>query len=121
MSLPTRSPTLLADLGGTNVRFALADADNPRPLLTDSVRRYRVRDFATLADAIRQYFTDTALAAPRAIIAAAGRIADGETVKITNNPWGVAAHALQADLGMASVKLVNDFAAQSMAVPLLHP
>ena len=121
MSFDTRSPTLLADLGGTNVRFALAEVDHAQPLLADSVRRYRVRDFSTLADAIRQYFADTGLTARRAIIAAAGRIAAGETVKITNNPWGVASNALQTELGMASVRLVNDFAAQSMAVPLLRP
>lgn len=115
------APTLLADLGGTNVRFALADVASEQPLLLDSVRRYRVRDFATLADTIVQYFADTGLSARRAIIAAAGRIAAGETVQITNNPWAVAAHALQATLGMESVRLVNDFAAQSMAVPLLRP
>jgi glucokinase len=115
------SPTLLADLGGTNVRFALADVERAQPLLADSVRRYRVRDFATLADTIGQYFADTGLVAQNAIIAAAGRIADGETVQITNNPWAVAARALQAKLGMASVRLVNDFAAQSMAVALLQP
>ncbi|KRF02024.1 glucokinase [Frateuria sp. Soil773] len=111
--------TLLADLGGTNVRFALADPARPQPLLMDSVKRYRVKDFATLADTIRQYFADTGNTAQQAIIAAAGRIADGETVQITNNPWAVAAHALQAELGMRAVHLVNDFAAQSMAVPLL--
>jgi glucokinase len=121
MSFDTPVPVLLADLGGTNVRFALADVTRGQPLLTDSVRRYRVRDFATLASTIRQYFADTGLSAHRAIIAAAGRIADGETVQITNNPWAVAAHALQAELGMDSVRLVNDFAAQSMAVPLLRP
>lgn len=120
MTPDTPSPVLLADLGGTNVRFALADVEQPQPLLADSVRRYRVRDFDTLADAIRRYVADTGLGASRAVIAAAGRIADGETVKITNNPWAVAAHALQADLGMTSVRLVNDFAAQSMAVPLLR-
>ncbi|MEI7036777.1 glucokinase [Fulvimonas yonginensis] len=121
MSFDIRTPTLLADLGGTNVRFALADVTSEQPLMSDSVRRYRVRDFATLADTIRQYFADTGLTARRAIIAAAGRIADGETVQITNNPWAVAARALQSALGMDSVKLVNDFAAQSMAVPLLRP
>ena len=59
MSQPSRTPTLLADLGGTNVRFALADTDLTAPLLTDSIRRYRVTDFDTLAEAIRQYFVDT--------------------------------------------------------------
>ena len=113
------SPTLLADLGGTNVRFALADAASPSPLLLDSVRRYRVKDFDTLADAMRQYFADTGHIATQSIIAAAGRIADGETVKITNNPWAVSAHGLQLELGFERVRLVNDFAAQGMSIPLL--
>ncbi|TBR36645.1 MULTISPECIES: glucokinase [Dyella] len=112
--------TLLADLGGTNVRFALADPTRPTPLLLDSVRRYRVKDFPSLAETIRQYFADTGNHATRAVIAAAGRIADGETVKVTNNPWAVSAHGLQAELKLDSVRLVNDFAAQGMAVPLLR-
>lgn len=119
MSQLSRTPTLLADLGGTNVRFALADTDLAAPLLNDSIRRYRVTDFDTLADAIRQYFGDTGFSAKHAIIAAAGRIADGETVQITNNPWAVSAQQLRTKLGMSSVRLVNDFAAQSMAVTLL--
>uniref|UniRef100_UPI0018EBE033 glucokinase n=1 Tax=Dyella sp. ASV21 TaxID=2795114 RepID=UPI0018EBE033 len=120
MRTPDRAaPTLLADLGGTNVRFALADTGRALPLMDDSVRRYRVKDYGSLAEAIRQYFSDTGHEAPRAVIAAAGRVSEGETVKVTNNPWLVAAHTLQAELGMESVHLVNDFAAQAMAVPLL--
>lgn len=122
MSFSTSAaPTLLADLGGTNVRFALTHPDRTAPLLEGSVRRYRVKDFASLAEAIRQYFTDSGLTATRAVIAAAGRISDGETVKITNNPWSIIAHKLQTELGMESVHLANDFAAQSMAVTLLKP
>ncbi|MDI3263069.1 glucokinase [Aerosticca soli] len=115
------APTLLADLGGTNVRFALADTTRPDPLLTDSIRRYRVKDFSSLAEAIRQYFADSGHTARRAIIAAAGRIADGQTVHITNNPWTVSARELETELGMERVHLVNDFAAQAMAVTLLKP
>jgi glucokinase len=121
MSQSRRAPTLLIDLGGTNVRLALADTQRVAPLLEDSVRRYRVRDFATLADAIGQYFADSGLTAQHAIIAAAGRIADGETVQVTNNPWMIAASTLRAKLQLSSVRLVNDFVAQSMAVPLLRP
>jgi glucokinase len=113
-------PTLLADLGGTNVRFALADTTSATPLMMDSVRRYRVKDFDTLADTIRQYFTDTGHTASHAIIAAAGRIANGETVQITNNPWNVSAHGLQTELGLDGARLVNDFAAQGMSIPLLR-
>jgi glucokinase len=120
MDRSATTPTLLADLGGTNVRFALADTTSATPLLMDSVRRYRVKDFDTLADTIRQYFTDTGHTASHAIIAAAGRIANGETVQITNNPWAVSAHGLQTELGFDGVRLVNDFAAQGMSIPLLQ-
>src|SRR5471030_237933 len=115
------APTLLADLGGTNVRFAISDPAASTPLQMENVRRYRVNDFASLADAIRQYFTDSGLQAQHALIAAAGRISEGETVQITNNPWAISAHKLQVELGLQSVRLVNDFAAQSMAVTLLQP
>lgn len=118
MSLGNTS-TLLADLGGTNVRFALAGPTADHPLVMESIRRYRVKDFPSLADAARQYFADTGERAQRAVIAAAGRIAGGETVKVTNNPWSISAHVLQNQLGMDGVHLVNDFAAQSMSVPLL--
>ena len=114
MDRSATTPTLLADLGGTNVRFALADTTSATPLLMDSVRRYRVKDFDTLADTIRQYFTDTGHTASHAIIAAAGRIANGETVQITNNPWAVSAHGLQAELGFDGVHLVNDLDRKSV-------
>lgn len=115
------SATLLADLGGTNVRFAIAGPDVATPLVMDSIRRYRVAEFPSLDAAAQQYFADTGCKATQAVIAAAGRIAGGETVKVTNNPWAIAAHVLRAKLGMTAVQLVNDFAAQSMSVPLLKP
>ena len=114
------SPTLVVDLGGTNVRFGVADPTRDAPLLTDSVRRYRVADHDSLIDTARQYLDDTGLKVTSAIVAAAGRIDDGETVKITNNPWAISAKQTEKALKLDSVHLVNDFAAQSMAVVLLR-
>ncbi|MBB3226293.1 glucokinase [Luteibacter sp. Sphag1AF] len=111
--------TLLADLGGTNVRFGIADPSLDQPLLLDTVKRYRVKDYESLTHAAREYFKETGHNADRAIIAAAGRIDDGETVKVTNNPWAISAKKTAAELDLEWVHLVNDFAAQSMAVMLL--
>ena len=113
--------TLLADLGGTNVRFGLADTTREVPLLADSVRRYKVDEFSSLAEAAKHYLKETGLSAQRAVFAAAGRISDGQTVQITNNPWAISAATMQRELKLESVHLVNDFAAQSMAVMLLQP
>ena len=119
MSQPRSVPTLLVDLGGTNVRFGVADTSRSQPLLTDSIRRYRVAEHDSLVATARQYLADTGLEVKRAIIAAAGRIVDGETVKVTNNPWAISAQQTADALGLEHVHLVNDFAAQSMAVTLL--
>ncbi|TAL88863.1 MAG: glucokinase [Rhodanobacter sp.] len=118
---PSRSvPTLLVDLGGTNVRFGVADTSRPRPLLADSIRRYRVAEHDSLVSTAKHYLADTGLEVKRAIIAAAGRIVDGETVKVTNNPWAISARQTASALNLTQVHLVNDFAAQSMAVTLLQ-
>src|SRR6201991_2191883 len=115
------APTLLADLGGTNVRFGIAHPEADQPLIEESIRKYHVKDYASMADAARQYFKETGHEATRAIIAAAGRIDSGETVKVTNNPWAIYAKTLAKELDLEWVHLVNDFAAQSMAVMLMSP
>lgn len=113
------APTLLADLGGTNVRFGIAHPEQEQPLIQESIRRYHVKDYESLTAAAQQYFKETGHEANRAIIAAAGRIDNGETVKVTNNPWAISAKKTAQELGLEWVHLVNDFAAQSMAVMLM--
>src|SRR3546814_10759274 len=49
---------LLADIGGTNARFALADTAAQLPLLEDSVKEYAVADFPSLGDAALHYFDE---------------------------------------------------------------
>jgi glucokinase len=111
-------PWLLADVGGTKLRFALARPETGAPLLLDSVRAYRVAEFPSFADAARAYLATVAARPANAVLAFAGRI-DGDRVQMTNLPWTVAAPQLQADLGLHSVHLVNDFAAVGMSLPLL--
>lgn len=111
---------LLADIGGTNARFALADATAPSPLLRDSVREYVVADFPSLPDAAAQYLADTGEQVADAVIAVAGRV-DGDEARITNFPWVISIRRTCQALGLDSMRLVNDFTAQSMAVLALQP
>ncbi|PKM08492.1 MAG: glucokinase [Gammaproteobacteria bacterium HGW-Gammaproteobacteria-4] len=114
------APALLADVGGTNVRFALADAHAAMPLLGDSIRDYRVRDFDSLAAAAQRYLSDVGASAQRAFFAVAGRV-DGDSVRMTNHHWHVSLHQTQADLGLDALRVINDFYALAMGVPLLGP
>ena len=77
---------LLADIGGTNARFALADTSSATPLLVDSVEGFAVADFPSLADAARHYLDQTGATAQNGVFAVAGRV-DGDEARITNHPW----------------------------------
>ena len=119
------SPVLLADIGGTNARFALADVTASSPLVADSIRLYEVDDFASLPDAAAHYLRDIgAEAGPagirRAVMAVAGRV-DGDEARITNFPWVISVPRTCKALGLDGMRLVNDFTAQSMAVLALQP
>jgi glucokinase len=110
---------LLADVGGTNVRFALADPDAAMPLLDASIRPYAVADFPSLAAAAAHYLGSTDAHVDYGVFAVAGRV-EHDQVRMTNHPWLVSASRIVQALGLQSLQLVNDFVAQAMAVRLLR-
>ena len=109
---------LVGDVGGTNARFALVDAQghirNPRT--------FQARDYASLGDVIADYLEHTAgrKQPPRAVIAVAGPVLEGE-IEFTNLDWQICEADLLAQFEFEAVKLINDFAAQALACPLLEP
>lgn len=120
--MSVQRPVLLADIGGTNARFALADTASPSPLLDETIRAFVVADFASLADAARHYLDTSGHAGhdvDAAVFAVAGRV-DGDEARITNHPWVISRQRTGQQLGFSRIDLVNDFAAQAMAVPLLQ-
>jgi glucokinase len=114
---------LLADIGGTNARFALADVAGAHPLHADSVRSFEVANFQSLAAAAEHYLDGFAAERARVstgVFALAGRV-DGDAARITNHTWTISRADTQRSLGLAKLRLVNDFAAQAMAISLLGP
>ena len=111
---------LIADIGGTNARFALADPRAATPLLDASVREFAVADFPSLADAARHYLEQAGTQADRGVFAVAGRV-DGDEARITNHPWVISRSRTRDMLGFRDVHLLNDFAAQAMAISLYRP
>ena len=108
---------LIGDIGGTNARFALAERPNhftaPRVLPTE--------EYATIGEAIAAYLaSEQPTTTPRqAVLAVASPIADDQ-VTLTNNPWSFSIAALQRQLGVRRLKLINDFVACALAVPHLQ-
>ena len=107
---------LVADTGGTNVRFAVADEKGN----LDRVKIFQTADFPTFLDAFDAYRADAGglkeIAA--GAIAAAGPV-DGDAVKLTNNEWIVDRTKLSALMGGVPVALVNDLEAVAAALPHL--
>lgn len=115
------SLALVADIGGTNARFALATAQRQTPLIAESVRQLAVHDFPSLVDAARHYVDSMRPISgtlATGVFAIAGRV-DGDQALMTNHPWLISRAATERSLGLESLQLVNDFAAQAMAVGLL--
>ena len=110
------SRRLVADAGGTNVRFALADADGN----LDRVKIFQTADFPTFLDAFAAYRSDAGglREVDAAAIAAAGPV-DGDAVKLTNNEWIVDGAKISALMGGVPVALVNDLEAVAAALPHL--
>lgn len=105
---------LVADSGGTNVRFALAGAKGK----IDRPQTYPVADFPRFIDALNAYLADRPPDIDGCAIAAAGPIDDGR-VKLTNNDWSIDRAEVSAALSGAPVALVNDLEAVAAALPHL--
>jgi glucokinase len=108
---------LVADIGGTNARFALmapGGHDIVAPLILACA------DFPGLAEAAEAYLKKTAPAArPRlAAFDAAGPVV-GDVVALTNHPWRIEISAVSRALGLERLDIINDFAALAYAVPRL--
>lgn len=110
-------PALVADIGGTNARFALADLSRPVPSL-GRVRTLPGERFASLRDACRHYL-DAVGAQPRAASFALACPVDGDEVSMTNRAWSFRRDAFARELGIERLLLLNDFDAIARAVPAL--
>lgn len=114
-------PSLIADVGATNARFAVVSPER-------GLQRPRVlacEDYPTIRDAIAAYLKDELpLTDVRRLEAAALAIAGpvtGDQVALTNHPWSFSIDELRGNLGISELHVVNDFVAVAVAIPHLDP
>ncbi len=118
MTLLTESaPRLLADIGGTNARFAWqAAAGAP---LQDLVT-LACADHASLEAAVRHYLAGLTHGAPQACAIAIANPVVGDQVRMTNHHWSFSIAGLRQALGLARLEVLNDFTALALALPHLR-
>lgn len=108
---------LVADIGGTNARFALASLDGPRPALHQQ-QSLATADFASLEHAAEHYLSKVGEQPRQAAIAVACPVR-GEEIRLTNRAWSFTRSELKASLGVQRLLVLNDFGAAAWTVPTL--
>ena len=108
---------LVADIGGTNARFALTDLASAVPTLRDS-HSLKASEYASLEHAIEHYLAQVGVAPKRGALAVASP-ADRDEIRLTNRAWSFSRGELQRTLGFDALRVINDFGAIAWAVPAL--
>jgi glucokinase len=114
MADPATPIVLLADIGGTNSRFALAGSDG-RPTRMLIIENDSVPN---LEGAIARYLDESGALPSAAVLAVAAPL-ESEEVALTNRAWRFRPGELARRFGFAKLRLVNDFEAIAWALTRL--
>ena len=113
---PKNKYALVADIGGTNTRVALADG---RQILGETIRRYSNADYPGLETVLRRYIDDEGGVDPiAACVAVAGPVRDGRAT-MTNLNWTIDRDTLARATKAETVAILNDLQAQGHALGYL--
>lgn len=104
--------SLIADIGGTNARFALVGRAGAHAEMV-----LRCADHASLADAAKAYLAQQpGPARPvRAAFAVASPVT-GDIIRMTNLPWEFSIADVRRELGLDRLDVINDFTAVALSM-----
>jgi len=115
---PPNTLSLVADIGGTNTRVALADGPQ---VLTGTVRKYANAEYPGLETVIRAYIAEEDDVDCRAAcVAVAGPVRDGVGT-LTNVDWRIDRETLQRATRAEEAAILNDLQAQGHALGHIAP
>lgn len=115
------SHALIADLGGTNARFALVPIHQYEPL---EVRVLPCENYDSFFDAAADYVENCSISMDKidAIVLAIAGPVNQPVIRFSNNPWQFTRAEVQAYFGDdKAVALLNDFDAVGHCLEILEP
>jgi glucokinase len=126
MCVMWRMRVLAGDIGGTKVLLQLAALDGGAycPI---AERRFESTSYPGLSPIVHEFLRGAASTAAQpdaACFGVAGPITEtssGQIARLTNLPWTVDSAALERELGIRRVRLINDFQAVGYGVEALSP
>lgn len=114
----TDQPSLVADIGGTNTRVALAHGAQVQ---TGSIMRFRNADHKGLEGVLREYLHEQKNPALSGVCVAIAGPVEGDRAQMTNLDWLIEAPSLAKATGAPRAALLNDLQAQGHALDHLGP
>ena len=110
---------LAGDIGGTKTDLALYSTEGgPRKPLAQA--EFHSASYPSLEAIVKEFLTNIGQSVDRACFGVAGPVIAGHA-KITNLPWEIDEVTSRQELGLRSVRLVNDLEAIARAVRILTP
>ena len=106
---------LVADIGGTNARFALAPLGEPGRAIHE--KHLAVNAYDSLAHAAEAYLAEMAPGGGIHFgMVAVASPATEDMIKLTNSAWHFSLEETRRELGFEALYAINDFAANSWAI-----
>ncbi len=108
-----RNLALVGDIGATNTRLAMVRSDGT----ISAPRMYDSQADTDIANAILSYLAqECRTAKPYVGVLAIAAVVSGNEVRMTNHPWHFLIEDLRIRLGLRELHIINDFAANALAI-----
>ncbi len=114
--------TLVADIGGTNSRIAVAiTSKKDREIILENIQKFKNSDFNNFEEVIEKYLSSSNDNLTRRMCIAAAGIISENTVEMSNLNWKISVSSLQKISNINNVLIINDLQAQGYALDFLKP
>lgn len=105
-------PRLIADIGGTNARFAIETA----PFQWQQTLVLPCEQYASFAEAINDYLNQVGTTMPRHVGIAIANPVTGDKIRMTNHHWHFSISEMKKQFAVSTFLVINDFRAQALAI-----
>ncbi|MFT7558748.1 MAG: glucokinase [Flavobacteriales bacterium] len=112
-------PYIVADIGGTNARFALVTEKQGDRYVIENVNILQGANYARLEDALAAYIDGLAGIKPKAACIAIAGPVKGDLISMTNLAWSFSKEKVRTQFGLDAFEVLNDFGALAVATSRL--
>lgn len=115
-------PFIVADIGGTNSRFALVTGKQGDQFCVEHIQILRGAEFPKFEDALAAYIDglDGDVTVQAACVAIAAPISGKDDVRMTNLSWAFSQKQVRQQFGLKAFAAINDYTAVAVATSRLN-